>query len=76
MNDIQKALSEFASRNKVVVDFFSDMYGVNVRARYKTDEGVEHGYVVEVGRKRDDGLPHTIASATEEAILILLQAAT
>jgi hypothetical protein len=77
MDNTQRAMAEFAKCSKVVVEIYGDKYGNCVRARYETDEGVEHGLVILLGSKRQsDGLPHTIGSATEESIQMLLEAAT
>ena len=77
MEDPQRAIAEFAIRIKIIVEIYGDQYGRNVRARYQDDDGVEHGCVILIGSKRQsDGLPHTIGSATEEAMQRLLEAAT
>jgi hypothetical protein len=77
MDSEQKAIAEFASRSKVVIEIYGDQYGKSIRARYQDDGGIEHGCVILLGSKRQsDGLPHTIGSATEEAIQRLLEAAT
>lgn len=77
MDTTQGAIAEFASRSKVIVEIYGDQYGRNVRARYQDDNGIEHGCVILLGSKRQsDGLPHTIGSATEEAMQRLLEAAT
>ena len=77
MEDPQRAIAEFAIRIKIIVEIYGAPYGRNVLARYKYDDGVEHGCVILIGSKRQsDGLPHTIGSATEEAMQRLLEAAT
>ena len=77
MDSTQRAVAEFAIDSKVVIEIYGDKYGRAVRARYETDEGVECGVAILLGSKRQsDGLPHTIGSATEEAIQRLLEAAT
>jgi len=77
MDNTQKAIAEFASRSKVVIEIYGDKFGKSIRARYQDDNGVEHGCAILLGIKRQsDGLPHTIGSAVEEAIQGLLEAAT
>lgn len=42
---------DFVVKNKVVIDFYNDQYGRNVRARYTDSEGFGHGHVVLLGNR-------------------------
>ena len=77
MECVSKAQLEFAIKNKVVIQFYSDAYGKNVRTQYSTTEGVEHGFITTVGMKRrSDGKPHTVESAIAENLQTLLESST
>jgi len=42
---------DFAARNKVVIDCYSDKYGRNVRVAYTDSDGAEHGYIMPLGSR-------------------------
>lgn len=42
---------DFVVKNKVMIDFYSDEHGRNVRARYTDNKGVEYGYVILLGSR-------------------------
>ena len=56
---------DFAAKNKVTIECYSDRYGRSVRAGYTDSEGVEYGHVVLLG-------PRTFGVAVEEVVQTLM----
>lgn len=76
MSEITKQQLGFGMRNRVVVEFYSDEYGQNVRVRYTNNNGVEHGIVNLIGARNSSGKPHTVDTIISEGLQVLLQNTT